>query len=80
MKVIAALCALSMGFGAAEAHAGCITGAAVGAVAGHMAHHHAMAGAVAGCVVGHEMAVHKKKEIAARKAAEAQAHQAQGHG
>ena len=69
VKAMAVLCGLSLGLGAAQASAGCLTGAVVGGVAGHMAHHHALTGAVAGCVVGHEMAVHKKKELAAQKAA-----------
>ena len=54
---------------AAMANAGCLTGAVVGGIAGHMAHKHALAGAAAGCVVGHELAVHKKKKIAAQKQA-----------
>lgn len=65
---------------ALPAQAGCLTGAAVGAVAGHMAHHHAVMGAAAGCVVGHEMAVRKKRQLAAERAARAQAAHNAHHG
>ena len=60
------------------ANAGCLGGAVVGGVAGHMAHHHAIAGAAVGCVVGHEMAVHKKKKLAAQRHAAALAAQHPG--
>jgi hypothetical protein len=45
-----------------------------------MAHHHALMGAAAGCVVGHELAVHKKRRLAAERAAQRQARlQGQAH-
>ncbi len=53
---------------AGQADAGCLTGAVVGGVAGHVAGHHALLGAAAGCVVGHEMAVHKRRRLAALRA------------
>jgi hypothetical protein len=62
--------------GAGVSQAGCVKGAVVGGVAGHVAGHHALLGAAAGCVIGHEMAVKKKKRLAAERAARAQ--QAQG--
>jgi hypothetical protein len=71
--IISAAVALSLLAGAADA--GCIKGAVVGAVAGHFAHHHALAGAAVGCVVGHEMSVHKRKQLEAeRREAHEQAH------
>lgn len=52
----AAICLVTVGFGAPTAHAkGCIKGALVGGVAGHFAHH-GILGAAAGCVVGHHLA------------------------
>jgi outer membrane lipoprotein SlyB len=69
MKTNLAIACLSLTLIAGAAHAGCLGGAVVGGVAGHVAGHHGLAGAAAGCVVGHEMAVHKKKELAAKKAA-----------
>lgn len=73
MKALAAMGALSLSLMSVQANAGCVTGAVVGGVAGHYAHHHALTGAIAGCVVGHELAVHKKKQLAAEKAAKQQA-------
>jgi hypothetical protein len=70
-SIISAAVALSLLAG--SANAGCITGAVVGAVAGHVAHHHALAGAAVGCVVGHEMAVHKRRQLQAQRR-EAQVH------
>jgi uncharacterized protein YcfJ len=72
LKLIAA--AFSLSLLANGAQAGCLTGAVVGGVAGHVAHHHALAGAAAGCFVGHEMSVHKRRELAARRAQERAAH------
>jgi len=62
-----------------QANAGCLTGAVVGGVAGHLAGHHALVGAAAGCVVGHELAVRKKKKLAALRA-QRRAEQAQATG
>ncbi len=67
------LATVAVTFLASQAHAGCVTGAVVGGVAGHVAGHHALLGAAAGCVVGHEMAVHKKKRLAAERRARAEA-------
>jgi hypothetical protein len=69
MKTKIAAAALSLALIASSANAGCLGGAVVGGVAGHFAHHHALMGAAAGCVVGHELAVHKKKQLAAQRAA-----------
>jgi len=74
LKILAISLVLASGAGASQA--GCVTGAVVGGVAGHVAGHHALLGAAAGCVVGHEMAVKKKRRLAAERAARAQ--QAQG--
>lgn len=65
-KFLAPVCLALMLAG--QANAGCFTGAVVGGVAGHVAGHHALAGAAVGCVVGHEMAVRKKKRLAALRA------------
>jgi hypothetical protein len=70
LKILAISLMLLSGAGASQA--GCLKGAVVGGVAGHIAGHHAMLGAAAGCVVGHEMAVKKKKRLAAERAARAQ--------
>jgi uncharacterized protein YcfJ len=87
VKTKIAIACLSLSLVAGAAHAGCVTGAIVGGVAGHVAGHHTLAGAAAGCVVGHEIAVHKKKQLAAQRAAaraqvahaDAAAHPAPGH-
>jgi hypothetical protein len=68
----AAAAVVTLMLAASTAQAGCLTGAVVGGVAGHFAHHHALAGAAAGCVVGHELAVHKKRRLAAERAARLQ--------
>jgi hypothetical protein len=68
LKAICIAAAVAVVSVTGTANAGCIGGAVVGGVAGHFAHHHALAGAAAGCVIGHEMAVHKKKERAAKRA------------
>jgi hypothetical protein len=69
LALAAVVASLSLAAIVPQAQAGCVTGAVVGGVAGHMAHHHALAGAAVGCLVGHELAVHKKKQLAAQRAA-----------
>ena len=72
VKLGAGLALASSLFAAAPAaEAGCLGGAVVGGVAGHVAGHHAVLGAVGGCVVGHELAVHKKRQLAAARYAAA---------
>lgn len=75
----AAVAAITLTLVASTAQAGCLTGAVVGGVAGHYAHHHALAGAAAGCLVGHELAVHKKRKLAAERAAALQAQHSGAH-
>ena len=56
VKSVLAATALCLGL-AANAEAGCLSGAVVG----HLAGHHALAGAAAGCAIGHHHAVKAKK-------------------
>ena len=53
---------------AGAASAGCLGGAVVGGVGGHFVHHPVL-GAVGGCVVGHHMAVVRKRQMRAQRAA-----------
>ena len=53
---------------AGAANAGCLGGAVVGGVGGHFVHHPVL-GAVGGCVVGHHMAVVRKRQLRAQRAA-----------
>lgn len=69
MKHFLIISAALVGFAAAPATAGCLTGAAVGGTAGHFAGHHAILGAAAGCAYGHHRAVVAKRQAeAARRA------------
>jgi len=80
MKIVtAAAIALTLSLGAAGAvqAKGCLKGAVVGGVAGHFAHRHTVLGAAAGCAIGHH--IEHKKEVEARRAAQAQQVQTPPH-